>query len=322
MRMSKRIALTGATGFVGGRVLHGLLAAGHHVRALARDPKKLADQVPSADALTVIPGALDDRAALTDLVQDADVVVHCAGLTSARNARIFHDVNVTGTAKVVDAALEAAPAAHIILISSLAAREPHLSPYAASKRAAEDIVARLIPIKNWTILRPPAVYGPGDKATLPFFKMAAAGFCCVPGRKFAATQHLSLIHVDDIASAVIAAAGAVAPLGSVFELRDDCSEGYDWQALTQAAAIAVGKTPLRVSIPYPVMLCVGAFAALIAGTCGKEPTLTIGKVKEIFHCDWVVRQNRLSEYVDWSPKMSVEEGFRQTVQWYKKENWL
>src|SRR5262245_47287854 len=166
----------------------------------------------------MVLGDLSDEAALKRLVAGADAVVHAAGLIKARRPADFMTVNRDGTALL--SAL--APGATFLLLSSLAAREPQLSPYAASKRAAEAVVAgRSGP---WVTVRAPAVYGPGDRETLAYFRAVARGLAPRPK---VADARLSLIHVGDLAEA-LALAAERPPVPSTYEIDDGKEGGYGY----------------------------------------------------------------------------------------------
>ena len=189
--MSRLAAVTGATGFVGPHLVAALARRGWKLRLLIRRWTPL----PSLAGVEaeIVWGDLSDEASLETLVAGADAVVHAAGLIKARRPAEFDAVNRDGTARL--SAL--APDVPFLLLSSLAAREPQLSPYAASKRAAEEVVARRS--GPWLAVRAPAVYGPGDRETLAYFKMARNGFALQPDCPDA---RLSLVHVEDLAEAM------------------------------------------------------------------------------------------------------------------------
>ncbi len=159
------VALTGATGFVGSATLDRLLEAGWKIRALTRR-----DQPKRAGVLWV-SGTLDDMASLNTLCEGADAVLHIAGVVNVPTAAEFEAGNVTGTANML-AAAKAAGISRFVHVSSLSAREPALSLYGASKAKAEKLVATSL--IDWTIIRPPGVYGPGDRDVLEMFQMASA----------------------------------------------------------------------------------------------------------------------------------------------------
>jgi uncharacterized protein YbjT (DUF2867 family) len=158
------LAITGGTGFVGEHLLRAAAAAGHSIRALTRTPRA------GEQGIVWIEGALDRPQSLARLVERADAVIHIAGLISGSRTA-FEAVNVQGTAALIDAARYAG-VRRFIHVSSLAAREPELSDYGWSKAESERIVAASG--LDWTIVRPPAVFGPGDRETLELFRWPSA----------------------------------------------------------------------------------------------------------------------------------------------------
>ena len=309
------IALTGATGFVGGHILRQLAGAGWTVRALTRRKDGLAGV--GASVVPVV-GTLDSPAALAELVEGADAVVHCAGLVAARRRRDFHTVNTQGTESLVRAAAGGNREPRFILISSLAAREPALSAYAASKRAAEEVLGRRGEGLAWQVLRPPAVYGPGDRATFDLFRQFSKGLAVLPrsGGRF------SMIYVEDLAAAVVAllSAGKLRP--QVLELDDGRPGGYGWNDLLGIAESQLGHKIRTIAVPQPVQRLVAAASGLAALVTGGVPFLSQGKVSEIAHPDWVCHGPLLGEVVSWRPTTRFDEGFPRTLAWYKAAGWL
>src|SRR5437763_8202489 len=154
--MTAVIAITGGSGFAGRHIVGLLGWQGRVMRLLMRRPPRDRGSVGAE----IVIGSLQDEASLKQLVAGAATVVHVAGAIAARNRDEFFPVNVEGTRRLAQTAAEAGVQS-FIHISSLAAREPQLSDYGASKRAGEEVVAdhRF----DLTILRPPVVYGPGDR---------------------------------------------------------------------------------------------------------------------------------------------------------------
>jgi nucleoside-diphosphate-sugar epimerase len=215
-----RVAVTGATGFVGSHVVRRLTASGHQVRILAR--RMPISALTPDKPLEVVLGDLDDQVALRRLVGGVDAVIHVAGIIKARRAAEFHKVNVEGTRHIAAALAEVSSDVRVIHVSSLAAREPGLSPYCASKRGGEDAIRALPNPVRLTIIRPPAVYGPGDAEIFPMFKAASLGFCTYPGTRL---SRVSLIHGADLAAAIVAAVEAPPMLDPVYELDDGHAGG-------------------------------------------------------------------------------------------------
>jgi nucleoside-diphosphate-sugar epimerase len=154
--------VTGGTGFVGRAVIRELAHRGHKIRALTRQ-----DQSITPEGVTWVSGNLDDTSALDQLVSGAEIIVHIAGLIKARNTREFFSGNEAGTQNLLKSVERTAALKPVrfVHVSTIAAREPQLSPYAASKAAGEAVLRAASENVSWTILRPPAVYGPEDKET-------------------------------------------------------------------------------------------------------------------------------------------------------------
>jgi nucleoside-diphosphate-sugar epimerase len=171
--MPRVIALTGATGFIGTAVLNRLRSAGFQVRALYRNTR--ADKRGSEQLVQWVPGRLEDPDSLRRLLKGADTIIHCAGAVRGGEWRQFEKVNTDGVARMVHAAKQMHPSPRFLLLSSLAAREPGLSAYAASKRQGEDVLKFVESGLDWVALRPPAVYGPGDREITPLFRLMRYG---------------------------------------------------------------------------------------------------------------------------------------------------
>jgi uncharacterized protein YbjT (DUF2867 family) len=301
--VAKLAAVTGATGFVGPHLLAALARHGWRLRLLIRRWTPL----PSLAGVEaeIVWGDLSDEASLKALVAGADAVVHAAGLIKARRPVDFDAVNRDGTARL----LAHAPDVPFLLLSSLAAREPQLSPYAASKRAAEDVVARRS--GPWLTVRAPAVYGPGDRETLAYFKMASQGFALQPARPGA---RLSLIHVEDLAEALAQSLDRPPPPG-VYEIDDGHPGGYSHADMAKAAGEALGRSVRPVRVGAGLMAAVARLNGLRSG----PQILSPAKIRELFHPDWTAHEPRLPGL---SVRYGLGEGFRHTILWYRHHRWL
>lgn len=308
--MGRLVAVTGATGFVGPHLVSALTRRHFRIRLLVRRWSPM-PSLPNVEAEIVL-GDLADEAALRRLVDGADVVIHAAGLIKARAPADFMAVNRDGTARL--SAL--APEARFILLSSLAAREPRLSAYAESKRAAEQVVAGRT--GSWLAVRAPAVYGPGDRETLTYFRAAARGLALRPRLDSA---RLALIHVEDLTEALVAAVERP-PSDSVYEIDDGREGGYGYGDMAAAAGAALGRGVWSVPVPRIAMEVVGWANGVRHALGGSAQILTRAKVGELFHPDWTVRDRRLAEGLDFRARYDLEAGFRDTVLWYRRQGWL
>lgn len=307
--ISAPLALTGATGFVGSRVA---ALAGRPVRALARRPQR------AQGGITWVMGDLDDTHALARLSEGAAAVIHIAGVVNAADAGGFQAGNVRGTANVL-AAARSAGVGRFIHVSSLAAREPALSLYGASKADAEQLV--MASGLDWVIVRPPGVYGPGDREMLDLFKLARLGLGLAPGGPDA---RISLIHVDDLARALLVLADA-GPSHVVLELDDGAGAhgGYSHADHAGAMARALGRTGARM-IPIGDGLLTGAagVATRLAGWRGQLPTLSRDRARYLAHPDWVARGGNPVLASLWQPQVTLEAGMADTVVDYRERGWL
>lgn len=298
------LAITGGTGFVGSHLVDAALAAGHRVKALTRREQS---QRPGVEWVS---GSLEDRDALQRLITEADAVIHVAGIINSPDAAGFDQGNVAGTLAML-AAATAGGVQRFVHVSSLAAREPKLSLYGASKARAEELVERSG--LDWEIVRPPAVYGPGDKETLELFRMAKLGMVLMPP-----SGRLSLIHVDDLAALLLALAVA-APGKLVIEADDGRPGGWSHREFGRALGRAVGTRPLIMSSPGLFLRLAARADQMVRGPRAK---LTIDRAAYFSHRDWVVDPKFGAPGDLWRPRIETLEGLTQTARWYKAEGWL
>lgn len=294
------IALTGATGFVGNRLLDLARADGHQVRALTRRPQ------PPRDGVTWVSGTLADPG---DLAHGADVVIHVAGVVNAPDRAGFAAGNVAGTRAMITAT-QSAGVRRFLHVSSLAAREPGLSDYGWSKAEAERVV-EASPL-DWTIVRPPAVYGPGDTEMRDLFRMARRGVALLPppGR-------LSVIHVDDLARLLLALATSGAPR-ALYE-ADDGGDGWTHDAFARAIGTAVGQRVLPLPLPRALLSLAARADRLLRGDKAK---LTADRVGYLCHPDWTIDPARRPPPALWRPRIATADGLAATARWYRDHRLL
>jgi len=300
-----KLAVTGGTGFVGRRLIQLAVQRGHEVRALTRRPQEQQKNVEW------IGGSLEDRDALERLVTASDAIIHVAGVINAPDAAGFEAGNVTGTLAML-AAATAAGTQRFIHVSSLAAREPGLSQYGASKARSEDLVRSSG--LNWVMVRPPAVYGPGDKETLELFKMAKAGVILLPPK-----GRLSLIHVDDLAGLLLTLAESRQPKKEVLEPDDGRPGGWTHREFASALGRAVGRRAVALATPRPLLRIGAALDRLVRRDKAK---LTPDRAAYFSHPDWVVSDGAKPNADLWRPLVVTDQGLVETAAWYKKQRWL
>ena len=310
-------AVTGGTGFLGRHVVQALAREGWRLRLLVRrsPAPPLPGDSPPAELLR---GGLDDPAALRRLVEGARAVVHLAGLTKARRAAEFFAVNRDGSARLAEAVAEAAaPDARCVLVSSLAAREPHLSPYAASKRAGEDAAVAVLGGGgvSWVVLRPSVVYGPWDREGLALLRLARAPVAPVPRDP---EPCIAMVHAADCAAAIAAMCRDGGPTRARFEVTDARHAGYGWRELLRVLAGMMGRDPPRfLPVPDGALLAAGAAAEAWAAVTGRPSLFGRGKAREILHRDWGSAPERQPPPTVWAPRIGLESGLRETLDWWR-----
>ncbi|MGI9501654.1 MAG: NAD-dependent epimerase/dehydratase family protein, partial [Geminicoccaceae bacterium] len=312
-----KVAVTGASGFIGKRLIERLGRDGVAVRALMRK-RRIEIDVDDID-LTIIEGSLGDDAAIKALIDDVDAVVHLAGLIKARTRTAFFAANADGVEHLASLMAARPKPPKMVLVSSLAAREPGLSSYAASKRAGEEALSSLGVTLPWTILRPPAVYGPGDRETLSFFKGVNSGIGTMLGNDKA---RFSLLHVDDLVELILTVLKPSIADRQTLEPDDGLEGGHSWCGMIAAAEQAFDKTVFRLRVPKTLLFALGHANAGLRILPGYTPMLTPEKVRELTHPDWVADRASIPATTGWKPGIPVDCGFPATIDWYRLHSWL
>lgn len=321
-----KVLVTGATGFVGTHLLAHLRSTGATITALIRDPAKKF-RLDAAEGRIVV-GGFDDLKTLDEACRQQDVVFHVAGAIAARNEEEFLATNRDATARLV-AAAERGGVRRFVLVSSQAAGGPSrpdrptrgddpphpVTQYGRSKLAGETVVRDSA--LQWTIVRPPAVYGPHDREMFRVFQAVSRGLAPVFGD---GSQQLSLIYGPDLAAALVAAASTPATIGGVFyaahpqfvtsrQLVDTIARVADRRPLVLPIPVAVGRLALRVT---------GA----VARWANRVTVLTADKANELFQPAWLCDPGQLNAATGWHAQHDLEAGAKATWDWYRRERWL
>ena len=302
---TRTLAVTGGTGFVGEHFLRIAREGGAEIRALTRGWK------PPEEGIDWIDGALDRPESLAKLVAGADSVVHIAGAINAPNRAGFEAVNVGGTANLIDAARRAG-VRRFVHISSLAAREADLSNYGWSKAKSERLVAASG--LDWTIVRPPAVYGPGDRETLELFRMARRGIVALPPR-----GRFSLLHVEDLCRLILATLAEPETISEIYEPDDGRDGGWDHRHFARTLGRLFGRRALTMAMPRPLLRVAARLDRLVRRSRAK---LTPDRVSYYCHPDWVASAERRPPAALWTPRIKTATGLKQTADWYRDAGWL
>jgi nucleoside-diphosphate-sugar epimerase len=305
-----RVAITGANGFIGRHLVRRFGEAGWNVKPVVRRDYE--------------SNRIEERFA------GVDVVVHAAGATRAPSRARLRASNVGLTAATLAAAARA-DVRRFVFISSQAAAGPAralgapvaesdvatpVEAYGRSKLDAEELVrASELP---WVVVRPAAVYGPHDRDFLAMHRFAARGIAIHPGNR---EQWISIIHVDDVAQGVLAAALDGCAVTETFFLANDAP--VQWSTLFRTVADCAGRT-LRVDAQLPSALVeIGARVGdVVAKVTGHASLLTADKAKLAKAPFWVCSNARATEMLGVSPSVELQRGLCDTYHWYRTQGWI
>ncbi|MBK9388466.1 MAG: NAD-dependent epimerase/dehydratase family protein [Planctomycetes bacterium] len=329
---------TGITGFVGGFALPELVRRGHRVRALVRSPARAESRRAELEAAGLDPAALelcsgDLRSAegLAEALRGCDAVLHLAGLITARDLAEFRAVNAAGTALLLDAALRQSDPPRVVLVSSLAAAGPSrpgapraetdveapVSWYGISKREGELEALRRCDRLRVAIARPPAVYGPGDRATFAFFKMARAGWAPFPGDP---QIELSLVHAADLARGLALLLEREVPSGRCYFLTGEGAPSF--AEVIDVIAAALGRRARVLRVPRLLAAGVALGSELVGRLRKKAPELSRDKLRELAAAAWTCTGARARTELGFASTIDWKAGLAATAAWYRERGWL
>ena len=296
------IALTGASGFIGQAIAHRFCQSGINVRGLVRTSRR----IPSFEHpnFTRIDGSLDNIESLHQLIEGCTGLVHSAGTIRGLTKNDFWPTNVQGIDNLLRVCLAQSHPPRIVHLSSLAAREPTLSPYAWSKQEGERLIQINAGRLNWIIIRPPAVYGPHDEALLPLFKLGKQGIALQLG---APSGKFSLIHVHDLADVILRSLQVEDIHSVIFEVDDGFPNGYSWKSVFHAIN---PNMKIHLAVPPTLLWLMGKSNEVLSRVFRYSPLLTTGKVAELTHKNWVCNSSDARQQLRWTPKIPLEEGLR------------
>lgn len=322
--------VTGGTGFIGSHLVDRLIEGERNVRCLVRRTSDL--RYLNQKKVEIVYGGLDEATDWEEALSGVSIIYHLGGLTLARRRRDYFEVNHRGTEAIISAALKhRGQIKKFVHISSLAATGPGrdgrpvnenttpmpITSYGWSKLMGEEAVraaSDLIPI---TIVRPPAVYGPRDRALNQFFKMIGRGLSPMIGRY---DKQLSLVHVSDLIDGILLAADGEASTGRVYFISSE--EVYPWNSVVDLVAKLIGRRARSFAIPKGIALVLAVAAESVSALTGKPPVINRDGVKNLSQKCWGCSIERARTELGYRQQISLEDGLRDTINWYRQEGRL
>jgi nucleoside-diphosphate-sugar epimerase len=324
-----KIAVTGATGFIGSHLVETLVSRGHEVTCLARSPKKLVwiSHLP----VRVVYGDVSTPESLADFTEGQDAVVQCAGITKAATMEEYVHVNVDGTVNLLSVIRKNAPRlGRFVYISTLeamgpsTAAKPHvedmeqhpLSMYGRSKSMAEKALRAFSDTLPMTVVRPPAVFGPRDRDIYAYFRLAARGFTPVIGIR----NTISIVYVKNLAAGI--ALALERPFGSMRSYFFTDGPSLSWPELSELIVRAVGRRTIKIAVPAFAIELVAGISGLYSALTHKAVLISRDKIEAMKQGYWTASDQRARSELGYRPAYTTEQGIKETAEWYRAEGWL
>lgn len=330
--MSSKIisVVTGASGFVGSHLVDKLLAEGHNVKCILRSSSSR--RWLEGKPVEIVNCGLFDKAALRDVLKDADYIYHVAGIVKAKREEDYFKGNVESTKTLLEVATEVNPnLKRFLIVSSQTACGPSLNgkpcseeteehpitTYGRSKFAQEQLAKSYFDKLPITIVRPPAVFGERDTEVYLIFKTYKAGLMTLIGFD---DKKLNLIHVADLVNGIYEASISPNTIGQKYFVASE--ELYTWPQVGEAIAKALGKRALTLRLPHTLVYSVAAIAQFFAMFSSKAATFNLEKARDFVQPGWTCEVSKAKKDFGFTQKVPLEEGIKRSIDWYKEMKWL
>lgn len=330
-----KVFVTGANGFLGSHLVDRLLEGGVEVHILVRKTSNLKWLL--GKKVHYHYGDVGQKTPFgnrfLDGLQHTDLVFHVAGVVRAKDPKTYYEVNAQGTARLLEACLEACPKVkRVVVVTSLAAHGPNLddSPateddechpitdYGKSKRDAELITLRFSGRLPVTIIRPPAIYGPRDNQVFHFFQMVKRGFALLPGW---GGRLVNLAYVQDVVNGLLLASENPHAVGEIFFVGEN--RNYDWEEVADSMGRALLKSHLiKIRVPKALVMGVGAVAELITAVTGRVLPFNLAYARNFTQANWAMDISKAKRLLGYDSQFPLSRGVEETAGWYQKEGWL
>jgi len=336
-----KVLVTGASGFVGSHLVEALVARGDTVSCLVRRTSQI--DLLERLGVRLVYGEVNDCKSLADAVRGQDVVYHAAGLTRVLHSQEFYRVNGEGVSAAAEACAKAVGGPPVlVVVSSLAAAGPArqgrplteedqptpISHYGRSKLAGEEAARRWADRVPITIVRPPIIFGPRDRACLEWFKcIKRFRLHFVPGWR---RRRFSLIHVADLVQLLLQAAerGERLQPSEAPEHRSrgiyfaDSGEHPTFAEMGCKMAAAMGCGVAVCYVAMPVLWTITAGVEAVSRLRGKPNYVNFDKIREATAGHWICSAEKAAAQLGFAPGGTLDQRFQETVVWYREAGWL
>ncbi len=322
--------VTGASGFIGSHLVDFLLEKNYKVRCIVRSTSNL--KWLKGKDIEIHTCELTDKEGLRKIFNGVDYIYHVAGVVKSKEPEGYFKGNVDTTKALLEVALEFGDKIkRFLIVSSQTASGPSplnnpvsendpckpITTYGKSKLAQEEIAKSYMDKLPITICRAAAVYGERDTEIFIFFKTFSKGLMTSIGLN---DKQVSLIHVADLVRGLYLAATSEKSIGEIYFITSE--KYYTWKEVGDVTSKVMSKKPLKVKVPHFIVFIIAAIAQFFSKFSSKAATLNIEKGRDITQPAWISDYKKAYKDFGFKQEISIEEGIRRTVKWYKKMNWL
>lgn len=330
MNNTKIAVVTGGTGFVGSHLVDLLLKEDFIVRCIVRKTSNL--RWLEGKNVEIYDSGLFDKEKLRTILKDIDYLFHVAGVVRSKNKEGFYKGNVETTKSLLEVTSEVAPnIKRVVIVGSLTAAGPSLNgnplteldepkpitTYGRSKLAEEEIAKKFMNVVPITICRAPAIYGERETDIYSMFKGIKLGVMTLVGFN---DKRLSLIHGRDFVNGIFLASQSEKAKGEIYYISSE--EIYDWNRVADAMENAMNKKVIRIHIPHFLVYVIGAISHFLNFFTTQPATFNLEKAKDFVQENWTCDTSKAKRDFGYKQLISLEEGMKSTVEWYKANNWL
>ena len=324
----KKIAITGSNGFIGSTLTRILKKKNYDVISLVRHGSNI-ELLPEDSNIVYIDYHKPDK--IAEILKDVEILIHTAALTRARTWQQFKEINVDLTEKLVDIFNETKSLKQFVFISSQAASGPAknkiipkiesdeckpISIYGKSKFLAENIIKEKAK-KPWTIIRPVAVFGPGDKDFLQYFKLMKSHLAFITGFK---KKYINLIYVNDLAEIISKTLGNEKAYNQVFFASNN--EAYSLENFIQNLGSVMNTYSITIRVPEFLSYLIALIGEFLSIFSKKPPIINREKIKELKEAYWLVNNEKANKLLDFNPSENIVQNLQTTYNWYKEKKWI